>query len=330
MGGCADLETPTAPEPASAASRVDQHLPYGVPIPPGDIRFTPEPYNPEKHGPPLPFQFAGKTLATHPGTGPAPRRNPSVETGALSIFSTNPSVKMENAFQFHDSGDWYGVHALHSAWVNLDVPHADYPGDLKTLYAPTHLPPGTPCLEMTSIYERAWADSIVPKRWFGFWDWCGSIGWIESASFDILDEEFQRDFIRTYQGVSTIAANIVGILSLNCWYGHLYNYYRGGWTQVAAQCGTSQVPSNGRGWSAWESYGITSPCPVIQSVTAFDVRLAATWLSSWVPFTDYPAAYQHSVTDFSAGCWLAQGYYTMDHPVPGAEANSWRANTPYP
>ena len=230
------------------------------------------------------------------------------------------------------SARWYGASSVYDVQPSLVLPSARPSRGGVWLYAPTTLPTGGACIEVSQVYQRL-AGEIATGKYFGLWDWCESGPNGKFAVFEPEDSLFHERYVRSYQGRDTYAVSIVtpntGHTYGQCWYASIYDYDAGGWVGRLVSCG---IPFHGdavNGWTMWDSWYVADNgrCPTLPSIRALDVSLADPGTSSYVAFTNYPA--DHADLAPSGRCW-ARGKYRFDFPVPGLAANTWRADTPTP
>jgi hypothetical protein len=226
------------------------------------------------------------------------------------------------------SRPWYGVSAMYDMNLNLALP-TPWGGHNIYVYAPTMMPPGGTCIEVTQVYRRLWGGATTGK-YFGLWDWCDS-----NPRFVVLDAQvtsWTNQYVRTYQGKPMYAVSIVTVNSGStmgqCWYGLIYDFNAGGWVQRLQSCGMPLHGWGNTGWTMWESHHLTSgTCPTLPSIRSLDIMLYDPQSSTPVAFTSWPNDYVQLGP--YGNCWPS-GPYTFSSPVPGLATNSWRGNTPNP
>lgn len=339
LAACADsarVASPSQPDPMPSVAGGSQPpgskwLPVGTRVPVGQaIAVPPEPYNPKRHGPALPGRTDYENLSRDPGFVQPPRSVTGVTR--FAAVPPPPGTGDRGFYLSQATREWYGAYAVYDLIGNLGLPAA-LPGEAGVwVYAPTTMPAGGSCIEITQVYQRL-AGGATTGKYFGVYDWCesGPIG-----QFDVYQPEtstFTNRYVRTYQGRSTFAVTIVtpntGNTYGQCWYAHIYDYLLGGWEQRLQRCGTPTHGAGDTGWTMWESWGLMNNgrCVTLPSIRALDISIADPVSSGFAPFTDFPS-------DFSqlgpvGACWQ-NGTYSFSSPVPSLGVNTWRGNTPNP
>lgn len=131
-----------------------------------------------------------------------------------------------------------GAQATHS------VSTAIKPTDPNTyVYAPTILPSGGSCIEVTTAYsyyrQVVWA-----------WDWCQSQDVAQTVTIDAA-------FMQTYTKYGKYSVRIMRTnAASNTWTAYLYNYVNGAWQKFYSQSGT---PTYDAGWDIYEIYTDYAP-----------------------------------------------------------------------
>jgi len=307
----------------------DRWLRVGTRVPIGDsITVPPEPYSPVRHGPPVASDIRFQNLARRPEYVNPPKRGRGQANRPLE---TPPPGTGDRGFWLSQAtAPWFGTYAVYDLNMSLGLPAASNPNGVW-VYAPTMMPPGGSCVEVTQVYRRLKSGSTTGKL-FGIYDWCQS----GTGEFDVLEAQvtaWTNRYVRTYQGKPAYSVTIVtpntGRTMGQCWYAHLYDYLLGGWVQRLARCGTPARQSPALGWTMWESWWLTSTstCPSMPSIRSLDIVLYSPSTGAPVPFTDAKADY--SQLGPTGTCWQ-NGIYSFASPVPGLPVNSWRGNTPNP
>lgn len=334
LASACETPPPSSPLRPPAVAELQRSVPeqqwlrVGTKVPIGDsISAPPEPYNPMRHGAPKRSDIAFTNLARRPEFANAPKRGRPVSGG---IEVPAPGTGDRGFWLAQASVPWFGSYAVYDLNMSLGLPAA-WNTNGVWVYAPTMMPPGGSCVEVTQVYRRLHGGSTTGKL-FGIWDWCQS----GTGEFDILEAQvtaWTNRYVRTYQGKPTYAVTIVtpntGRTMGQCWYAHLYDYLLGGWVQRLARCGTPVRQSPALGWTMWESWWLTnsSSCPVMPSIRSLDIVLYHPNTGAAVPFTS--ASSDYSPLGPTGTCWQ-NGNYSFASPVPGLALNSWRGNTPYP
>lgn len=332
LSGC-DVSAPGGPARASDPERLLQSVPepqwlkVGTRVPVGvSIPAPPEPFSPVKHGAALQSDVAFPNLARAPENANAPKRGRGQANRPLPA---PPPGTGDRGFWLHQTtAPWFGAYAVYDLNMSLGLPAASNPNGVW-VYAPTMMPPGGSCVEVTQVYRRINGGATTGKL-FGVYDWCQS----STGEFDVLEAQvtaWTNRYVRTYQGKPTYAVTIVtpntGHTMGQCWYAHLYDYLLGGWVQRLARCGTPARQGSALGWTMWESWWLTntSTCPSLPSIRSLDITLYHPTTGAAVPFKNAP--YDYSQLGPTGTCWQ-NGVYSFASPVPGLPANSWRGNTP--
>lgn len=135
-----------------------------------------------------------------------------------------------------------GLQATHS--VQNITTHG---GDV--IYAPTALPPGGACTEMTTAYTNS-----GPLLWA--WDWCGgrdTIGKVVN-----MDATFRATYTTTVNGQAAYTMREVQTSTgTNAWTVYLFNYTTQVWDTFYATSGTKDIP--GSTWDFFEIYTTINP-----------------------------------------------------------------------
>ena len=307
---------------ASCPTPRPQWLPVGTKVPPGqEICAPPEPYDPAKHGPPLPPPTDIVNLAAQPGFVSPPKRTP---------LDPPPPGEGDRGFWLSQvTKPWYGASGVNDVVWNLHIDTTFIQRAGAWIYAPTMLAPGGACIEITQVYQRRAAQDTTGK-FFGLYDWCHPQA--QADDFVVFmsegDVAFKNAYIRPYQGRDTYSTYIVTINTGQtygqCWSAGLYNYEVGGWVEMTPErCGNPNHQAQEYGWTMWESWYTSDDavCRTYPSIRALGITLAHPDSSKYVPFTDYPSDYW-SLTGGSY-CWGQGGtnpVYSFESPVPGLAA----------
>jgi hypothetical protein len=130
-----------------------------------------------------------------------------------------------------------GLQATHSVY-NLTTHGDDF------LYAPTALPPGGACTEMTTAYTPS-----GPRLWA--WDWCGgrdTVGKVVN-----IDSSFLNTYTTSLNGAPAYTMRETQTsTSNNAWTVYLFNYTTQAWDTFYATSGTKDIP--GSSWDFFEVY----------------------------------------------------------------------------
>lgn len=135
-----------------------------------------------------------------------------------------------------------GLQATHSV-QNITTHGGDF------VYAPTALPPGGACTEMTTAYT-----DTGPLLWA--WDWCGGRDTIGKVVK--LDAAFRATYTTTVNGQAAYTMReIQTSTSNNGWTVYLFNYATQAWDTFYATSGTKDIP--GSTWDFFEIYTTVNP-----------------------------------------------------------------------
>jgi hypothetical protein len=135
-----------------------------------------------------------------------------------------------------------GLRATHTVF-DVTTTGGDY------VYAPTALPPGNACIEMTTAYTPA-----GPKLWA--WDWCGgrdTIGKVVN-----MDAAFTATYTTTVNGrrAYTMDEHRTSTTA-NTWTAYLLNYRTNAWDVFYTSTGQKDIP--GSTWDFFEIYTSVDP-----------------------------------------------------------------------
>jgi hypothetical protein len=321
-------------------------FPVGTRIPEGQVlTAAPEPYNPSKHGAPIPNTQPSKDLGLVPGDWkrfPKPHSgmvNPPARMSGGQSFppaDPNPDHTTEGFWLGQVTKAWYGVYALQDARTDFTLPYYSntYPAPEPTLYAPTMQAPGGTCLEAVVIHQ-AIATSLT-KHYMGWSDWCNvhnGAGVGMPSTYEEITPSYKVNYVRTYNGQPTITVYVVtpntGHTNGQCWSGGVYNYTLGGYEEKANSCGPSQSPFGTLGWTMFEDYTLfyNNDCPSFPTLRSEIIQLDDPDLATGIQFTSYPNDY--SSLQVYAACFV-NGTYSFRSPAPNTLPNSWIVVTPVP
>ena len=140
-----------------------------------------------------------------------------------------------------------GLRATHSVFTGAQaVTHGD-----DVVYAPTALPAGGSCIEMTTAYL-----SDGPVVWA--WNWCnGSHG---VAKLVKIDSSFLSTYTTTVNGYPAYTMDAhQTVASNNTWTAYLFNYRTRAWDTFYTSSGTYDLKSYTYGWDIFEIYSTVDP-----------------------------------------------------------------------
>lgn len=119
------------------------------------------------------------------------------------------------------------------------------------VYAPTALPPGHACMEITTAYTPS-----GPVVWA--WDWCG--GRDQVGKLTAMDSTFLATYTTIVNGHPAYSLDEhQTAASSNTWTAYLYNYRTHAWDTFYTGSGTYDLPQYTFGWDMFEVY--TTPDP---------------------------------------------------------------------
>lgn len=320
---------PVALKPSGQASIPGvSFLPYGVPAPdPLPPNVIPEPYDPAKHGPPIPNSAPHLNLPEHERTFVASREPSPGLTLALGIPEGNTNKGLR-----WFSTTYPGIYAGHEIETGIRLPAHSQD---QFVFAPTALPSGSACIEMATTHRRRTTETTT-RHLAGWWNWCLSSGLkptTPSVEEDMTTSWWQQWYTRRVIGGSPVF--FIEIFKdtqqgYPCWNGLIFNYNKGYWESKFYSCYAPGKTQNNRnssqGWTLWEGDMNEKPCPSLVGTGAHDILAVS-------PNLCCPAVNISQVAPaLSTGegiCWGSFSTWTMDY-IKGAAASAWRAKTPNP
>jgi hypothetical protein len=348
VAGCsadsAIVRVPDAGQDSSGHST--RYLPVGTVVPAGEAVSRPiEPYDPAKHGPALRIapegirapevQRAAQRLTGQQGGATAAR---AIHFGSATWGESGAGVVYAPPALIPDAGDakLYGIYGVIDAQLNVSLPAAPVGSDGIFLFSPTTSLPERMCLEMGVLHWRPPGQGNRHEAFIR--DWCDPDTFGGDVRLWGLFGDIVDDYVRTYQGESTISFTLVTPNIPNptfgtCSYAHFYNYTVGGWVEFLQSC---KRPDTYRslsfsGWTMWLAldFATTYPdCPTTPSIRALDLQVAFTTDNTYHPLFQVPhsaGALQGTCFQGTGGNWVVEWPYNI--PGPGT---SWRALTPSP
>ncbi|MBW7932676.1 MAG: hypothetical protein H3C62_03510, partial [Gemmatimonadaceae bacterium] len=211
------------------------YLTYGQPVPEGQIvDRLPEPYDVRKHGRPRTSDEVG-VPAQHSRSyirSKDPRR---------SAIAPNLGATDAHAGIFLTS-EHRGIYGLMDVRSDVDIPT----GWLDALvYAPTNMPGGGSCIEVTTIHWRGADWNHTFNDALGVWDWCNDIAFVNFWTFT---STFKSKYVRSVTDewgtprekyyLVIVADDVDGAYqSYDTWRFFLYNYNTGLYDQMWAIAG---------------------------------------------------------------------------------------------
>jgi hypothetical protein len=145
------------------------------------------------------------------------------------------------------SGGSLGMRALQSVFsgAGTTTRGGDY------VYAPTAIPAGGACIEMTTAYTPS-----GPRIWA--WDWCGGRDTV--GKLTVMDSAFFAKYTTTVHGRSAYNVDIHRTsASPNTWTAYLFNYQTNAWESYYTSSGTYDLPQFPFGWNMFEIYSTIEP-----------------------------------------------------------------------
>lgn len=153
------------------------------------------------------------------------------------------------AAQLHT--DW-GINFPNSASQGLHATQSVLATGTRTtsggdyVYAPTAIPAGGACMEMTTAYTPS-----GPDLWA--WDWCG--GRDRVGKLTRMDSTFLSTYTSTVNGQSAYRVDIHRTnASNNTWTAYLFNVRTNVWDTYYTSSGTYDLPQFAFGWNMFEIY----------------------------------------------------------------------------
>ncbi|GIH15385.1 carbohydrate-binding protein [Rugosimonospora africana] len=139
-----------------------------------------------------------------------------------------------------------GLHATQSVLTGTSpISGGDY------VYAPTALPPGNACIEMTTAYTPS-----GPDLWA--WDWCGGRDTV--GKLTAMNTSFFNTYTTTVNGRTTYSLDEHRTsTTANTWTAYLYNYQTHAWDTYYTSSGTYDLPQFSFGWNMFEVYTTVNP-----------------------------------------------------------------------
>jgi hypothetical protein len=311
-----------------------RYAPRGVSLPDtGAYSVIPEPPRP---GDPMPQMANLPNLA---GSPDAPKRG-RARPQQFSVYNDT-----WRSWDLPQSGITRGVYAGFDIIEDpLVLPPQGVPKGW-IVYAPTALPHGPGCLEVTNFHGEA-----PPGAGVGVFNWCqANPDW--AVLNGINNSNFRNNFTRTYVDpiygttrrryfIMVFAANASGAdRSSDTWHALIYNWSLGAWMYLTAPVtgvpGVSPTELGNKGWLMHETRNLagifdgrsTGVCYALRSTAASEVAFLGsdgTWMT--------PDAFAPGVIDFSENvnslgtpvCWENGKPWSLT----GVSSWGWIAGTP--
>ncbi|WP_432992213.1 carbohydrate-binding protein [Dactylosporangium sp. CA-233914] len=187
--------------------------------------------------------------AARAAAGPVAERH-----GRSKLQAAQAQAAQAQAAQLHT--DW-GVNmpsattqGLHATQSVLDTgPTTTTGGDY--VYAPTALPGGGACIELTTAYTPT-----GPYLWA--WDWCGGRDGV--GKLTPMDATFLSTYTTVVNGRRAYSVDEHRTSSTaNTWTAYLYNYVTHAWDTYFTSSGTYDLPQFNFGWNMFEIYTSVDP-----------------------------------------------------------------------
>ncbi|MEU4746087.1 carbohydrate-binding protein [Actinosynnema sp. NPDC023658] len=135
-----------------------------------------------------------------------------------------------------------GAQATHTVNPGISIPS----GNPDVVYAPTLVPSGKTCIEVTTFYWQG-------GNGVGAWDWCAAspgfaaVAWINSS--------FLSTYTTTYQGLPAYEVlDVQTNATTNSWTAYLWNYTTSTWDALFTSADTSKLVDPHGGWDMFEVY----------------------------------------------------------------------------
>ncbi len=145
------------------------------------------------------------------------------------------------------SGGSLGMRALQSVFSGAGTTTRG--GDF--VYAPTAIPAGGACIEMTTAYTPS-----GPRLWA--WDWCGGRDTV--GKLVNMDATFMARYTTMVNGRSAYNVDIHRTsASPNTWTSLLFNYQTNVWDSFYTSSGVYDLPQFAFGWNMFEIYSTIEP-----------------------------------------------------------------------
>ncbi|MFI9006036.1 carbohydrate-binding protein [Actinosynnema sp. NPDC053489] len=191
-----------------------------------------------------------------------------------------------------------GAQATHTVNPGISIPS----GNPDVVYAPTLVPSGKTCIEVTTFYWQG-------GNGVGAWDWCAAspgfaaVAWINSS--------FLGTYTTTYQGLPAYEVLDVQTNAVtNSWTAYLYNYTTSSWDALFTSADTSKLVDPHGGWSMFEVYTEYNPatgegyyCTETYGTQYHAANLKIKVSGTWTPLTTSNSTVPSSVSSTDFGCY---------------------------
>ncbi|MFD0200490.1 MULTISPECIES: carbohydrate-binding protein [Saccharothrix] len=140
-----------------------------------------------------------------------------------------------------------GAQATHTINPGISIP----PGNPDVVYAPTLVPSGKTCIEVTTFYWQG-------GNGVGAWDWCAASPGFAAVAW--IDATFLSTYTTTFQGLPAYTVlDVQTDATTNSWTAYLYNYTTSTWDALFTSADTSKLVDPHGGWSMFEVYTEYNP-----------------------------------------------------------------------
>ncbi|WP_367128563.1 carbohydrate-binding protein [Saccharothrix sp. HUAS TT1] len=135
-----------------------------------------------------------------------------------------------------------GAQATHTVNPGISIPS----GNPDIVYAPTLVPSGKTCIEVTTFYWQG-------GNGVGAWDWCAASPGFAAVAW--IDSTFMSTYTTSFQGLPAYEVLDVQTNAVtNSWTAYLYNYTTSTWDALFTSADTSKLVDPHGGWSMFEVY----------------------------------------------------------------------------
>ncbi|NUR70541.1 MAG: hypothetical protein HOU81_06955 [Hamadaea sp.] len=187
-------------------------------------------------------------------------------TGAAAVAAAGPAADRFRELRQSSTRKAAVLAQLHTSW-GVNFPNGQSAGMRATqsvvtgtgtttsggdyVYAPTAIPAGGACIEMTTAYTPS-----GPKLWA--WDWCGGRDTV--GKLTNMDSAFLAAYTTTVNGRPAYRTDIHKTsTTANTWTAYLYNYQTNVWDSYFTSTGTYDLPQFPFGWDMFEVYTSINP-----------------------------------------------------------------------
>jgi hypothetical protein len=201
-------------------------------------------------------------------TGTAALKAAGAAADHFRALTPNRVAELHDAWGifFNDNAS-SGLQATHTV-LDITASGGDY------VYAPTALPPGNACIELTTAYTPD-----GPKLWA--WDWCGGRDTI--GKLVDMDSTFTATYTTTVNGRRVYSMDEHRTsTTANTWTVYLMNYRTHAWDVFYTSSGQKDIP--GSSWDFFEIYTASgSYCHDLSGRTIEASGVKVSRNGSWVP-----------------------------------------------